>query len=132
MDNEQVCQFQANNAVGDLGVIETGLNIHSTHRKSLDSVKTGCVQLTKCEAHKSSFVREFKLLSQCVTHNINSDGNGFVTTLLHPLKVNIPEGSITAILGTADSGKSTLMKFIAGCLDKNVEWDGVGALHIER
>jgi hypothetical protein len=27
MDNEQVCQFQANNPVGDLGVIETGLNI---------------------------------------------------------------------------------------------------------
>ena len=42
------------------------------------------------------------------------------------MMVDIPAGSITAILGTADSGKSTLLKFLAGCMDGNMVYDGVG------
>lgn len=119
---------ESSGAVGDIGIIETGLSFQrAASKKSIDSLfKPGCVQLTKCEAHKSSLAKRFKLFRNRITQ-VSSSGEGDGNkTLLHPMKISIPEGSITAILGTADSGKSTLMKFIAGCLDKNVEWDGIG------
>lgn len=50
--------------------------------------------------------------------------------LLHPLRVDIPPGSITAILGGACSGKRTLLKFLAGHMDRNVDFDGKGELQI--
>jgi ABC-type hemin transport system ATPase subunit len=46
--------------------------------------------------------------------------------LLHPLRVDLPAGSITAVLGGAGSGTSTLLKFLAGQMDKNVTYDGKG------
>mmetsp|Transcript_37529 Transcript_37529/g.69435 ORF Transcript_37529/g.69435 Transcript_37529/m.69435 type:complete len:318 (-) Transcript_37529:203-1156(-) len=55
-------------------------------------------------------------------------GNGHHTktrrTILYPMRVDIPMGSVTAILGSAESGKSTLLKFLAGCMDKNTVYEG--------
>jgi ABC-type polysaccharide/polyol phosphate transport system ATPase subunit len=80
----------------------------------------GRVQVTRCKVHTSSLARRIKLLWNCTTWTSSSDGN-VKKMLLHPMRINIPEGSITAILGNADSRKPTLLKFIAGCLDKNCE-----------
>jgi ABC-type bacteriocin/lantibiotic exporter with double-glycine peptidase domain len=75
----------------------------------------GTITLTKCEATVSGTTIAQKLR-----------GVKKKTALLHPTQVDIPAGSITAILGTAESGKSTLLKFMAGCVDTNLECHGVG------
>ncbi|KAL3805403.1 hypothetical protein HJC23_009110 [Cyclotella cryptica] len=66
----------------------------------------GGITLTKCEATVSGTTIAQKLR-----------GVKKKSTLLHPTQVDIPAGSITAILGTAESGKS--------CVDNNLECDGV-------
>jgi len=43
---------------------------------------------------------------------------------LHPMKVDVPDGSVTAIIGPVSSGKSTLLNFLAGSLDHNLTVDG--------
>ncbi len=48
--------------------------------------------------------------------------------LLHPLRVDIPAGSVTAVLGGAGSGTSTLLKFLAGRMDRGVDYAGKGEL----
>lgn len=46
--------------------------------------------------------------------------------LLHPMKVDLPNGSLTAIIGPTGSGKTTLMKFLSGSLDNSVRFRGGG------
>jgi ABC-type polysaccharide/polyol phosphate transport system ATPase subunit len=75
----------------------------------------------KCEVNKSGLRNSLKR----VWNRCSSGKDGVKTTLLHPMKITIPEG-ITAIIGTAESGKSTLLKFMAGCLNNNVECVGDG------
>lgn len=127
-DKEHIREHRINNAVGDIGVIETGLCLRrNASKKSLDSLaRPGLCTLIKCRA-RPSLAKRLKLLRNCVTRSSSTEGD---VALLHAMKLNIPEGSITAILGTADSGKSTLLKFLAGCLDRNVEWDGIGTQRI--
>lgn len=141
-------QRRADGAVGDLGVIETGLpskvgsvngdgsvttasrggqirtnrTFLRTKRDSLDSrLPVGRARVVKCEIPAggggvSSLLSNLKK---------GKNNNGTNTTILHPMRVDIPAGSITAILGTAQSGKSTLLKFLAGCMDKNMVYDGL-------
>lgn len=131
-DKERIRQARLSGAVEGLGIHETGLSFRRTLSKgTLDSqTKVGHVQVKKCAAHRSSFARRFKLCQDRVGHN-NSDHEKSNATLLHPMKLNTPEGSITAILGSSNSGKSTLLKFMAGCLDSNVEWEGTGKQSVE-
>jgi ABC-type glutathione transport system ATPase component len=128
-DKERIRQARVSGAVKGLGIHETGLSFRRTLSKgTLDSqTKVGSVQVKKCAAHKSSFARRFKLCQDRVGHNHENSN----LTLLHPMKLNIPEGSITAIVGCSSSGKSTLLKFMAGCLDNNVEWEGAGKQYNE-
>jgi ATPase subunit of ABC transporter with duplicated ATPase domains len=147
---EQICQrhVHVDGVVEGVGVIETGFTTSSkaistrsglgVTDKSLTtdaSNRIGTVILKKCEAKASLGSRLHNMMgahsrrgngdvSCCTT---KSTGNG-KKSLLHPTRVNVPEGSITAIVGTSESGKSTLLKFMAGCADRNLECAGVGEL----
>ena len=108
------------NIVGELGLIETGLPPParcSQHGSvaSLSECRSGRATLKRCEVihHISSFSRNIKTQQQHAKQ-----------ILLHPLRVDIPTGSITAIIGAAGSGKSTLLKFLACHTDRNVSVDG--------
>jgi ABC-type transport system involved in cytochrome bd biosynthesis fused ATPase/permease subunit len=116
------------------GLNASGKNCQNTD-KSLTtdaSSRIGAVVLKKCEAKPALANR---LLSQMSLRPIRTTGDVSCSTtatssdakkILHPMRVNIPEGSITAVLGTSESGKSTLLKFMAGCADRNLHCDGVG------
>ena len=154
---EQICQhhIHLDGVVDGVGVIETsfttscktlsthsglnatGKNVQNTD-KSLTtdaSNRIGTVILKKCEA-KPALASRLHILGarsgrgkgDVTCSTTASTGNG-KTTLLHPMRVNAPERSITAIIGTSESGKSTLLKFMAGCADSNLDCDGVGELH---
>ena len=116
-----IAQRRSNNAVAGVGIIETGLEGRERSRKSSISDPVGRVLVQKCEVNKSGLRNSLKR----VWNRCSSGKDGVKTTLLHPMKITIPEG-ITAIIGTAESGKSTLLKFMAGCLNNNVECVGDG------
>ena len=116
-----IAQRRSNNAVAGVGIIETGLEGRERSRKSSISDPVGRVLVQKCEVNKSGLYNSLKR----VWNRCSSGKDGVKTTLLHPMKITIPEG-ITAIIGTAESGKSTLLKFMAGCLNNNVECVGDG------
>ncbi len=68
---------------------------------------------------------EYKSLP-CMRGKETSDATK-MKPILHPMRFDLPAGSITAILGTSESGKSTLLvKFLAGYMDKNVIYEGDG------
>lgn len=73
----------------------------------------GSVVLQRCEA---------LFYSSELTERLR--GKKTSTKILHQCRMDVPQGSITAILGTAESGKSTLLKFLAGCSDKNLSCEG--------
>jgi ABC-type multidrug transport system ATPase subunit len=83
-------------------VVDIGQNVSTKDDRS--------VLLQRCEAlpYNSKWLRGIKSR----------------TTIIHPFRMDVPHGSITAILGTAESGKSTLLKFMAGCSDKNLSCEG--------
>jgi ABC-type multidrug transport system ATPase subunit len=143
----EITQRRIDGAVDGVGVIETasyktmstrsGLNASSKNCQSTDkslatdvSTRVGNVLLKRCEA-KDPIITRLRRLGVCprrgknnviCSTNAESDTK---KTLLHPMRFNVPEGSITAILGTSESGKSTLMKFLAGCADSNLDCEGV-------
>jgi len=115
-----VTKRRAESAVGDLGIIETGL---PTNRSSSVHSSQRCT-LQRCEViRRTAFVWNAKNKSAVRAEE---------KVLLHPLRVNIPAGSITAVLGGAGSGKSVLLKFLAGHMDRNVVYEGKGELQTHR
>eukprot|EP00804_Cyclotella_cryptica_P001112 CCRYP_008394-RB/>CCRYP_008394-RB protein AED:0.09 eAED:0.09 QI:34/1/1/1/0.6/0.66/6/406/716 len=145
----EVGQRRLEHAVDGLGIIETGLSsrsktckrsgtasgksCRSADSKSLgtdDSTKVGRVILKKCEAKELRLAHRLRRISNCPDNAATRITRGGARkTLLYPMKVDIPAGCITAILGTSESGKSTLLKFMAGCADTNLDCDGVVNLH---
>ncbi len=153
-------QLRITNAVGDIGVIETGLQNNSvvtgssahsaapsvcstasrfsaidgdrrkrrlsgawTRKKSVKTViKPGRAIIEKCEVSVRS---KHGRLSKW-GHWFSGEGSRVRQPILHPMRVDLPVGSITAIVGTAESGKSTLLKFLAGCIDDGVVCEGAG------
>eukprot|EP00985_Skeletonema_marinoi_P027643 scaffold23018_cov205-Skeletonema_marinoi.AAC.6 len=112
-----VTKRRKESAVGNLGVIETGLptNRHSIQTVTSEFREGRCI-LEKCEVIS-------RTVSFCgATNKVDVKVKNKV--LLHPLRVDLPAGSITAVLGGAGSGTSTLLKFLAGQMDKNVTYDG--------
>eukprot|EP00984_Skeletonema_dohrnii_P021110 scaffold10449_cov131-Skeletonema_dohrnii-CCMP3373.AAC.4 len=114
-----VTKRRKESAVGNLGIIETGLptNRHSIQTVTSEFREGRCI-LEKCEviSRTVSFCGETNKVDVKVKNKV----------LLHPLRVDLPAGSITAVLGGAGSGTSTLLKFLAGQMDKNVTYDGKG------
>mmetsp|Transcript_28685 Transcript_28685/g.43322 ORF Transcript_28685/g.43322 Transcript_28685/m.43322 type:complete len:143 (-) Transcript_28685:21-449(-) len=114
-----VSKRRKESAVGNLGIIETGLptNRHSIQTVASEFREGRCI-LEKCEviSRTVSFCGETNKVDVKVKNKV----------LLHPLRVDLPAGSITAVLGGAGSGTSTLLKFLAGQMDKNVTYDGKG------
>lgn len=47
-------------------------------------------------------------------------------TILQPMKVDFPPGSITGILGPSGSGKTTFLNFISGNMPGNLKFTGEG------
>jgi hypothetical protein len=144
----EITQRRIDGAVDGVGVIETasyktmstrsGLNASGKNCQSTDkslatdvSTRVGNVLLKKCEA-KDPIITRLRRLGVCPRRGKNNvicstiADSDAKKTLLHPMRFNVPEGSITAILGTSESGKSTLMKFLAGCADSNLDCEGVG------
>jgi len=155
---DSVNQLRIANAVGDIGVIETGLQNNSVftgssahsaapsvsstasrfsvidgdrkkrrlsgayfRRKTLKTViKPGRAIIEKCEVSVRS---KHGLLSKR-GYWVLGEGGKVRQPILHPMRVDLPVGSITAIVGTAESGKSTLLKFLAGCMDDGVVCEG--------
>ncbi|KAL3795767.1 hypothetical protein HJC23_008254 [Cyclotella cryptica] len=144
----EVGQRRLEHAVDGLGIIETGLSsrsktckrsgtasgksCRSADSKSLgtdDSTKVGRVILKKCEAKELRLAHRLRRISNCPDNAATRITRGGARkTLLYPMKVDIPAGCITAILGTSESGKSTLLKFMAGCADTNLDCDGVDTM----
>eukprot|EP01082_Thalassiosira_pseudonana_P000200 g357.t1.1.5e174188 g357 g357.t1 contig1:864473-866633(+) len=81
-----------------------------------DVTRPGRIILKKCEA---------AVPSSSLLNRLYKNREGRKKTILHSMRVDVPAGSITAILGTSESGKSTLLKFMAGCMDKNMAYDGI-------
>jgi ATPase subunit of ABC transporter with duplicated ATPase domains len=131
-----VAKHRKESAVGELGVIETGLPTKrcaasqdrgggSTSCSNADK-KLGRASLQKCEvvSRTATFgcYKKKKNMMAAATPAVQVKNQ----VILHPLRVDIPVGSITAILGGAGSGKSTLLKFLAGNMDRNVIVEGKG------
>ena len=148
---DQVNQRRLDGAIAGVGVIESGLSRKpystrsglglSTSRKNAQDIdkslttdssnRIGNVSLKKCESKTSAVNKLFALGTSRTKVDVGSSNNSSNgKALLYPMKVNIPQGSITAILGTSESGKSTLLKFLAGCADDNLDCEGVGELRI--
>ena len=107
------------NAVDNVGIIETAFQ-QIPSRSVQSEFREGRASLEKCEVISSA-------VSSCgAEKNLGVHVNKKV--LLHPLRVDIPAGSITAILGGAGCGMSTLLKFLAGHMDRGVDYDGRGEL----
>lgn len=133
-----VAKHRKESAVGELGVIETGL---PTKRASQDRQESSCsnadkklgrASLQKCEvvsrtATLGCYKKKKKNMMAAATPAVQVKNQ----VILHPLRVDIPVGSITAILGGAGSGKSTLLKFLAGNMDRNVIVEGKGECYID-
>lgn len=145
VNRDQVSQRRLEGAVAGVGIIERGFSAKpistrlgldgsrgkASQDKSLNtdsSSKIGHVSLKKCTSKTSVMNKLFAAGSSRSKGDVScckSTDTINKKTLLHPMKVNIPQGSITAILGTSESGKSTFLKFLAGCPDNNVDCEGV-------
>lgn len=74
----------------------------------------GSVVLSKCDANTYGSTIRDKL------RGVNNK-----STILFPSRMDLPHGSITAVVGSSESGKSTLLKYMAGCSDTNLVCEGV-------
>ena len=129
-----VAKHRKDSAVGELGVIETGLPTKRAASQDRGGGSTnadkklGRASLQKCEV--VSRTATFGCYNKNKKKNMMAAATPAVQVknqvILHPLRVDIPVGSITAILGGAGSGKSTLLKFLAGNMDRNVIVEGKG------
>ena len=137
-----VTEFRAASAVGKLGVIETGLESmshrssnqgrRSTSRRSNgaddddDLSSLGGETMTGRSALTGATSRPGRCIVRKCTVMVGPRGRQTEKVLLHPMKVDLPHGSLTAIIGPTGSGKTTLMKFLSGSLDKSVRFRGGG------
>mmetsp|Transcript_24363 Transcript_24363/g.50419 ORF Transcript_24363/g.50419 Transcript_24363/m.50419 type:complete len:734 (-) Transcript_24363:315-2516(-) len=92
----------------------------SISKETKDGIRPGRAVIERCEARVGCPIK-----ARIKKRLMGTRCNKGKRTLLMPMRVDIPAGSITAIVGTADSGKSSLLKFLAGCNDKNVHCEGV-------
>ncbi|KAL7463291.1 hypothetical protein ACHAXS_003680 [Conticribra weissflogii] len=92
----------------------------SNNKEAKDTIRPGRAVVERCEARVGCPIK-----ARIKKRLMGTKCNKGKRTLLMPMRVDIPAGSITAIVGTADSGKSSLLKFLAGCNDKNVHCEGV-------
>eukprot|EP00567_Pseudictyota_dubia_P017121 CAMPEP_0197437676 /NCGR_PEP_ID=MMETSP1175-20131217/4856_1 /TAXON_ID=1003142 /ORGANISM="Triceratium dubium, Strain CCMP147" /LENGTH=667 /DNA_ID=CAMNT_0042967253 /DNA_START=443 /DNA_END=2446 /DNA_ORIENTATION=- len=106
------------NTVGNIGLIETwhtggGSRVLDEFSQYGASAVTGATSKPgRCVVHEC-----------CVT--VRSCKRIRKKTLLHPMRVDIPSGSMTAIIGPAGSGKTTLLNYLAGSLDSRIKCKGV-------
>lgn len=139
-----VTEFRATSAVGKLGVIETGLESmsrrgtnqgrRSTGRRSNgandddddDLSSLGGETMTGRSALTGATSRPGRCIVRKCTVMVGPRGRQTEKVLLHPMKVDLPNGSLTAIIGPAGSGKTTLMRFLSGSLDNSVRFRGGG------
>ena len=136
-----VTEFRTTSAVGKLGVIETGLESmsrrssnqgrRSTSRRSNgadddDLSSLGGETMTGRSALTGATSRPGRCIVRKCTVMVGPRGRQTEKVLLHPMKVDLPNGSLTAIIGPTGSGKTTLMKFLSGSLDKSVRFRGGG------
>lgn len=136
-----VTEFRATSAVGELGVIETGLESmsrrssnqgrRSKSRRSNgadddDLSSLGGETMTGRSALTGVTSRPGRCIVRKCTVMVGPRGRQTEKVLLHPMKVDLPNGSLTAIIGPTGSGKTTLMKFLSGSLDKSVRFRGGG------
>ena len=136
-----VAKHRKESAVGELGVIETGLPTKRSAASHQDrgggsiscsnaDTKVGRASLQTCEVICRTATFGCCGGSKYKKKNMMAAATPAVQVknqvILHPLRVDIPVGSITAILGGAGSGKTTLLKFLAGNMDRNVIVEGKG------
>ena len=139
-----VTEFRATSAVGTLGVIETGLeSTNHTKRSTIPGRRTtnrrsngaasdddlsslGGETMTGRSALTGLTSRPGRCIVRKCTVMVGRRGRQTEKVLLHPMKVDLPNGSLTAIIGPSGSGKTTLMKFLSGSLDNSVRFRGGG------
>jgi ABC-type hemin transport system ATPase subunit len=61
---------------------------------------------------------------------IDSVGSGVGKQLLHPMKIVLPEGSVTAVLGPSGAGESTLLSVLTDSLQRNTKGKATGMCFI--
>jgi len=54
------------------------------------------------------------------------------TTVLHPMDLNVPDGSFCCMLGSSGSGKSTLLRIIAGLIEPDAGTVTIGGADVTR
>jgi len=126
-----VTEYRTSNAVGKLGVIETGLEStmrsHKARRYSDSSSSSlGVETTTGRSALTSGTLRPGRCIVRKCAVMVGPRGRRTEKVLLHPTRVDLPNGSLTAIIGPAGSGRTTLMKFLSGSLDNSVKFQGGG------
>ena len=138
-----VTEFRETSAVGTLGVIETGLESTNRSRSSIPGRRTtgrqsngaasdddlsslGGETMTGRSALTGLTSRPGRCIVRKCTVMVGRRGRQTEKVLLHPMKVDLPNGSLTAIIGPSGSGKTTLMKFLSGSLDNSVRFRGGG------
>jgi putative hydroxymethylpyrimidine transport system ATP-binding protein len=57
-------------------------------------------------------------------HNAGLRYLGMDKAILHNLCMTIPGGQWTCLLGRSGSGKTSLLRYLAGLLDNDIEWQG--------
>ncbi|KAL7533980.1 hypothetical protein ACHAWF_004684 [Thalassiosira exigua] len=134
-------QRRLDEAMGDLDNIETSLPAAASAPRSRRGDRdrssyggTSCAASASRSSAGRAVVRTSRRLvadSRQATYMVLVEGrtkvarceDGRGRTILHPTRVTIPPGSVTAILGASESGKSTLLK-LAGCMDRKLVYDG--------
>eukprot|EP00563_Minutocellus_polymorphus_P008385 CAMPEP_0181026220 /NCGR_PEP_ID=MMETSP1070-20121207/3520_1 /TAXON_ID=265543 /ORGANISM="Minutocellus polymorphus, Strain NH13" /LENGTH=768 /DNA_ID=CAMNT_0023103391 /DNA_START=264 /DNA_END=2567 /DNA_ORIENTATION=+ len=130
-----VTEHRLTSAVSKLGIIETGLESMSQrvssqgrgrNRRGADDddlsslggeTMTGRSALTGATSDQDG--------ASCASApSWSGRGKQKEKVLLHPMKVDLPNGSLTAILGPSGSGKTTLLKFLSGSLDNSIKFRG--------
>ena len=97
-------------AVAGLGLIETGLD-HQESTATTHATNTSTSKPGRC------IIRKY-----CVKNRRKE------LTLLHPMKLTIPSGSLTAIIGPSGCGKTALLKFLSECTDASTVAEGEGKM----
>ena len=129
-----VTEHRLESAVGKLGVIETGLESMKRRQRRPSNQGRSKRNLREDlssfggDSRRSGFtgttLRQGRCIVRKCTVMVGPRGKQKEKVLLHPMKIDLPNASLTAIIGPAGSGRTTLMKFLSGSLDNSIRYRG--------
>ncbi|MCL7987183.1 peptidase domain-containing ABC transporter [Sphingobacterium sp. lm-10] len=129
-----------------IGQMNSPVNQLVSFLKSLQDAKLSLSRLNEVENHKKEEHGELKLLNIKSNHLSNGTMKGITLEsvsfqyegpkspfVLNDLKISIPEGKVTAVVGASGSGKTTLMKLLLRFYDPtngSIYYNGDNVLYL--